>query len=507
MADEKKPNQQDPWADVATPMQQAQGGNDPWASVATKQPTQPTVGQPLHNSSMWESVKNGISQIASMPSGIYHAFADDPRNAEEQQYVGNSKLDRNVGLGIHRIIAEPMMHEWDVAKQYDQKAAQNPNDNNAYNGPQHMANMHRIAAVVPILGPIAGGITDRYLNGDKTGAVTDLATNIVAGAVVPKVASGIVKGTLKYGTNPGALVSDASLAVSKVLHPVASPTELLTRALKPSVAVPDFESSVTNAIPELQKVNPKISSVQDVADAARTGAQDKFAQYDNLISPLKKNMVDASPVGYAQMDSIPLTQQIETPGILDATRAKASAYMKPMPVGDLDQIRLESNAKLQDILSAPGSERAAVLRSNPEAARMDATRATTRDLVYKHIQDNTGVDPAPIQNAYGDLAKVRDVADKRAVVFGRQDPTSLAEKIGAISGPKGFVVSKIMKNAVGSDSLARLAFNRYGNALAKAQIQPVSLADRLLRVPTLQELGTSTAALGLKQDDEDEDQQ
>jgi hypothetical protein len=59
--------------------------------------------------------------------------------------------------------------------------------------------------------------------------------------------------------------------------------------------------------------------------------------------------------------------------------AKASAHMKPMAVGDLDQIRLES-PKLQDILSAPGSERAAVLRSNPEAARTDATRATTRDL-------------------------------------------------------------------------------------------------------------------------------
>jgi hypothetical protein len=272
------------------------------------------------------------------------------------------------------------------------------------------------------------------------------------------VASGIVSGTIKAG-------SDIPLTVAKILNPKASPTELLTRSLKPSVAVPDFESSVTNAIPEMYKVNPKIASVSDVADAARTGAQNKFGQYDNLLTPLKQNVLDASPVGYAQMKSIPLTQQIETPGILDATRAKASAYMQPMPVGDLDTLRVESNARLQDMLSAPGSDQAAILRSNPEAARIDATRGTTRDLVYKHIEDNTGVDPAPIQDAYGDLATVRNVADKRAVVYGRQDPISLSEKVGAIAGPTGFIASKIMKNAGGSDTLARLAFDRYGNSL------------------------------------------
>jgi hypothetical protein len=347
-------------------------------------------------------------------------------------------------LGVKRLIVDPSVAEFQKSK-------------DAFSQGHYSEAAGHAVGTVPIIGPFAAH-SGEAIGQDPLRGIGELGTNLLVGELVPKIAGGIVKGTLKYGADP-------ALAVSKVLHPTATPTELLTRALKPSVTVPDFENSVTNALPDLHKANPKISSVQDVADAARTGAQAKNAEYQNLLTPLKNDTLDASPVGYAQMNSIPLTQQIETPGIYDATRAKASAYMQPMPVGDLDTLRVESNAKLQDMLSAPGSDQAAILRSNPEAARVNATRSTTRDLVYDHIKDQTGVDPAPIQNSYGDLATVRDVADKRSVVFGRQDPTSLSEKIGALAGPKGFIASKIMKNAGGSDTLARLAFDRYGNSL------------------------------------------
>jgi hypothetical protein len=461
MADEKNNPHQDPYAEF--------GGQASHSAALT-----PSVPAP-DDSGGWAGLKRVANQIIGAPSALYHAFADEPTAAEGGPNA--YPMAGRVALGLKRIVADPMVAEHEKAKQYEAQAAQNPNDNNIYNGPQHMANMHHIASAVPVVGPMAAGMVDRYLHGDKSGALTELAGNILAAAVVPKVAGGIVNGTIKAG-------SDIPLTVSRMLHPTATPTELLTKALKPSVAVPDFESSVSGAIPELQKVNPKISSVQDVADAARTGAQAKHAQYQGLLTPLKSDMVDASKVGYAQMKSIPLTQQIETPDIYDSTRAKASAYMQPMPVGDLDTLRVESNAKLSDMLSAPGSERAAVLRSNPEAARVNATRGTTQDLVYNHIKDATGVDPAPIQNAYGDLATVRDVADKRAVVYGRQDPTSLSEKVGALAGPKGFIVSKVMKDASGSDTLARLAFDRYNNSLPTTVAAPTGFLNHFLRVPT-----------------------
>jgi hypothetical protein len=472
MADKNNNTQQDPYAEF--------GGQ---AQQPTQQATQDPGTLAPNDTGFWAGLKRVGNQIAGMPSGVYHAFADDPKDVNESLTESlplpgvPDVLPGRVKLALNRMIVDPMVHEREIAKQYEAQAAANPNDNSIYNGPGHMANMHNMASVVPLVGPMAAGMVDRYLHGDKSGAVTELAGNIVGAELVPKIAGGIVKGTIKYGSDP-------ALTVSRVLHPTATPTELMTKALKPSVAVPDFESSVSDAIPELNKVNPKIGSVQDVADAARTGAQRKYEAYQGLLKPLKSDMIDASKVAYAQMDSIPLTQQIETPSIYDATRAKASPYMQPMPVGDLDTLRIESNAKLQDMLSAPGSEKAAVLRSNPEAARVNATRGTTKDLIYDYIRNKTGVDPEPIQNSYGDLATVRDVADKRATVYGRQDPTSLSEKVGALAGPKGFIVSKLMKNAAGSDTLTKLAFDRYKSSLPPTVAPPTGFLNNLLHIPT-----------------------
>lgn len=471
MAEQKKNTQQDPYAEF--------GG-----SVTAPAATQPS-SIPASDSGVVAGLKRFGGQLLAMPGQVYHAFADDPRNADEQA-VSNSPFGQGrVALGVKRLIADPMEHEHELAvaaharaRQLGQPQFGEGSGLGRYfdfsNSPGAQAddegNMHDWASIIPVVGPMAASMTERFVNDDKSGAATELLANIATAAIAPKVnemAADIVRGTGRAVANPG-------LSVSRALHPLASPTELITRATKPSVTVPDYETSVSKALPDLYRENPNVSSVDELADTARSAAEKKNAQYQGLVGPHRGAMVDPSKVGYAQMQSIPLTHQIESPSILDATREKAAPYMQPMSVGDLDTIRVESNAKLQDILSAPGSDRAAVLRSNPEAARAEATRAATREIVYDYLKKQTGVDPAPIQNAYGDLSAVRDVAGKRSVVYGRQDPTSLAEKLGAITGPKGFVVSRILKNAVGSDALTRLAFDRYGRLVQSPIAAPTS---------------------------------
>jgi hypothetical protein len=479
MGDDKN-KQKDPYAEF--------GG-----SAVTAQPDAKATSS--DDTGVLASLKRLGGQIANTPSAVYHAFADDPRTPEEAKMA---PMAGRVSLGLKRLIADPMIHEHEVAQQYDAQNAANPGDNNSYNGAGHMANMHHIASAVPILGPLAAPIVDRYLHGDKSGAVTDLAGNIAAGAVLPKVAGKVLDKTARVVTQPG-------LEISRALHPTASPTELITRAVKPSVGVPEFEASTQASLPELYKQNPKIQTVKDLANAASDAAENKHAEYQGLISPYKADMLDASPVGYAQMKSIPLTSQIETPEILDATRAKASGYMQDMPLSDLDRVRLESNAKLRDLYSAPGADRAAILRSNPEAARFNATGDTTRDLVYNYIRNKTGVDPAPINEAYGNLADVRDAARPRAVVFGRQDPTSLADKASlALGGVKPFIVSKVLKGATDSDALTRLAMDRYGRSLP---VGPTGFFNNLLKVPTAADVAQPAALFVGKpnQDDQQDD--
>lgn len=54
---------------------------------------------------------SGVRSIAGTPSGIYHAFADEP-TAEERQESGNDTegAGKRIGLGLQRLIAQPLIN-------------------------------------------------------------------------------------------------------------------------------------------------------------------------------------------------------------------------------------------------------------------------------------------------------------------------------------------------------------------------------------------------------------
>lgn len=237
--------------------------------MADSAPAKPDTG-------VMASLKRTGLGLLHLPGILADAFTK-PATPEESQILPASKfmfngipgfqnLPDSAALGLHRLIVAPSIAEHQKALQLREQAKTQTDDqaNNAYNGTNHMANMHDIAAAVPVVGPMSADIVDRYLHGDKSGAVTDAAT-AVAG---PKVAEGAA--------------SIIPKVLSKVVPPVAE--RMYTSALKPSTTIPAaqrasiVQTGLDAGIPVSAAGADKLSGlIQDlntkIADQIKAGAK------------------------------------------------------------------------------------------------------------------------------------------------------------------------------------------------------------------------------------------
>jgi hypothetical protein len=285
-----------------------------------------------------------------------------------------------------------------------------------------------------------------------------------------------------------------------------TPAQILTRALKPPVTYPEFEAVVAQRLPEIvgqiNKTGP-VTGVKGFAKAVDELAGQKNLQYQNLKTPVLGQSLDTSSVADAQVASIPATNLFETPGIKGSTAAVANRYRpvtttmssgklldqferpirepitttnEPLNLGRADDIRVDTNAKLKAFYDKSGGDQFAAL-SDPRTARIKAVNDTIRDSVYNKIQDTTGIDPRPIQNAYGDFTDLGTVAGKRGTVYSRQQPIPLQEQISAADAlargnPMKFALAKLFSRYGNSDALTRIALDR-ANLIAPPSTQPL----------------------------------
>jgi hypothetical protein len=276
-----------------------------------------------------------------------------------------------------------------------------------------------------------------------------------------------------------------------------SPAELLTRATKPTVGLPEYEESLNRTIPSLFQESVAsgrpIKSVADLADTADTVRNSTYKQYEDLKAPFIKpkgagpynpTQVDARPVADAQMASIPAMNLFEEPnqqrviqrganqikqgdpGIVEKTKAVADLYRTDIPVEQADALVRDSNAKLREVYNKIGGKRVSAL-SNPETARLFAADNTLRSQLYDTIENGTGQDPAPIMQKYGDLVDVGDTAAKRDTIFSRQQPFPLGQQVSdaqalANGNPGQAVLARMFKRFNDSNWLTKEAFERYG---------------------------------------------
>jgi hypothetical protein len=152
------------------------------------------------------------------------------------------------------------------------------------------------------------------------------------------------------------------------------------------------------------------------------------------------------------------------------TAERASLYRKPIPIATADSLREDANAKLNAFYAKTGGDQNAAL-SNPETAATKAIGDATRAQLYPTLEANNGLQPgtvAGMQQKYGQLSDVADIANKREPVFARHDPVSLSQKIIAGHGNPAsmvwnFAVQRGLRSLTDSDALVNSAVDRFTN--------------------------------------------
>lgn len=315
--------------------------NSQW-QVASETPAPPANPYPIaeQDKGAAAGIARPIKGIAMLPSNIWNAFSGEPQDETEKASVGLlSKLPNispKLALGLHRLILAPMLKEQEVAHAYDTiaKANYTPADwekepnrvkravkwmagefsgNDVANEANHKANMHRIASMVPLIGPMASGITEHYLQGDKSGAVAELLTSI-ATAKALDAAGGAAKAKLAPKTTKLGSVEVPVLNQSKVAKVtqaaakssgVSGEVALKTFAEQQNLAAQEGIGSVARDVTEKgvgelnDTVNPqtmspkeyeaatdtkailkKVDSFGDAAEQLRKAAKTKFTTID-----------------------------------------------------------------------------------------------------------------------------------------------------------------------------------------------------------------------------------
>lgn len=187
---------------------------------------------PSKDTGLFTGIKRGVTNLVHLPGAIYDAFSKPPQDFTEEMIsrmpIGppgsQVQLPPSLALGFHRLITVPMANQAMQADAY-QKAATGSTNVPSVNGTdfggvetqqdklQHLANVHRLASMIPLAGPIAGDLVDRYLGWgshegyqDKSGAAGEALTMIAAPKVLEEA-----PGVIKAGTS-AALSGAANIA-------------------------------------------------------------------------------------------------------------------------------------------------------------------------------------------------------------------------------------------------------------------------------------------------------
>lgn len=247
-----------------------------------------------------------------------------------------------------------------------------------------------------------------------------------------------------------------------------SPSELLTRATKPTVGLPDYAASLERQIPEIhrfgQAQGKPISNLTDLTGAADAVREQAHADYRGLVNRVTKP-VDVSRAATGQMNTIPALNLFEDPGIIGKTGEKANLYNTSIPAQQAEDIHVDTNAKLRGFYNKAAGDKHAAL-SNPETARIHAVNEGVKNSLYDSIQNTTNVDPRPLQQQYGDLTDIADTAGRRDTVFSRQQPIPLHQQISVAQSlgegkPIQAGIAQLFKHVNDSNWLTKEAFDRY----------------------------------------------
>lgn len=438
--------------------------------------TAPAPDKTADDTGVLASLKRAGGGLIHLPGAIYDAVTKPPQNPDEEK---THTLGGPGALALQRLITDPMVAEHAKAQQaraaYDAMTSDQQNaDRQNQTGNYHMANMHNIASAVPLIGPMSADITQRYLSGDKSGAVTDLATAIAGPKLTEGAVNGMVRGVAKVAPEVAERMYTSALKPSTTI-PAAQRANIVKTGLDAGIPVSPAGAEKLSGL--IQDLNSKISdqikagaqagqTVDPVSVASR--ADQARARFTNQVNPA----ADLKAIDSAKQE------------FLDSQHVPPSGTAGPVPGIPVDQAQALKSGTYQQLKSrAYGELGSATIEAQKALARGLKEELQTQFPEIKNLNAQEG----QFLNLDGVLEKsLNRISNHQLMGIGTP---IVAGAVGGTAGGGAGIAAGVLK-AVLDDPIAKsrlaiaiskaggitpsaamLKISQYSNALAHSQPQ------------------------------------
>jgi GNAT superfamily N-acetyltransferase len=216
-----------------------------------------------------------------------------------------------------------------------------------------------------------------------------------------------------------------------------SPIEKLVKAAGPSVRDANFPQSLETASPELARQNAAspVKTVQDMSDAAHTGAQRLWTQeIEPQITRNASQTIDAKPIADQIRGGIGEGMTDLFPDQAKAANALADKFNGPIKLSTANEYLKTLNANLKSYYRMSPEGRAAAGVTDGRISSMENAADSLRQQMYSKLDSLGETDPAGLRQQYGALKQVQTVFGKRAIVSGRSAPMNLTQMMALAGG-------------------------------------------------------------------------
>lgn len=324
-----------------------------------------------------------------------------------------------------------------------------------FSGAAKAAKLAELAQKYPIVGrmlamskeyPVIAKILGETAKGATVGAAQGAVKGAATGQAAQGAKGGAIGGAIGGGTGE-AVVAGAG----KVLGTEAA--DALTRAVRPTGNIGrNFQEKATLALPRLVEANKTspINNLEELTDVAHKEADSLWTnEIEPQIERQAGKFVDGRPIADAIRNGIlPGDADLFGSSVVKATEdlaqkfdgtASGSHMMTVRQAAD----RLQSlNRQLNALYKLPPEARYAA-GQNLSLEAMQNAADELRQQLFKKLELEGEADPAGLRKTYGALKDVQQAAEKRAIVYGRQNPINLTEILAAATGA-GEATSAIM---------------------------------------------------------------
>lgn len=274
-------------------------------------------------------------------------------------------------------------------------------------------------------------------------------------------------GTVLTGALLGRLVPKAGVVENRV-----NKLSYATGASGSSVDVP---TAIKTALPDLDAAaaGRPVETVGDLYGTVKSALGNTENEFNLALQPIRTQQTVPQTIADSIRNSLKSNKTVADQRIARMLDARATEFERPWSIGELNQERMNANARLKAFYKAEASGQMARGRTQADVMADEAIANGTRDLVYDAMQQAHGRDFRGLKQRQASLIDLNDLLDDRVRELANQ--TAAQKGAPRFSGENISVYGRPEAGHLGTSihSLQRI--------FTKNIITPQSTADAAVR--------------------------